>query len=89
MRYSVFGGPPPSRSDLPGRVTYSQLRTAASHDPTAFRAFWKINGMVCPPDEVYTDPEVIARTRETLGRHDAVPPFARPTREQLAGALAR
>ena len=34
---------------IPGRVTYSQLRVAASYDPIAFRAFWKINGMICPP----------------------------------------
>src|ERR1700751_1627110 len=47
MRHPIFGEPPPPSSGAPGRVTYSQLRVAASYDPTAFRAFWKINGMLC------------------------------------------
>ena len=57
--------------------------------PTAFRAFWKINGMVCPPDEVYNSPDVVACTRETLRRHGAAVPVAQPTREQFLAALAR
>jgi hypothetical protein len=36
-----------------GRVS-SQLRVAASYDPAAFRAFWKINGMLCPPGSIPT-----------------------------------
>jgi hypothetical protein len=88
MRHTIFGAPPPP-AETPGRVTYSQLRAAASYDPTAFRAFWKINGMVCPPDDVYTDPEVVACTRETLRRHGAAPLVAQPTREQLLTALNR
>ena len=60
---------------------------AASRDPTAFRALWKINGMVCPPEQVYTDPDVIARTQETLSRTAAAPPPAQPTRDQLLTAL--
>jgi hypothetical protein len=89
MRHTVFGAPPPPPSQSPGRVTYSQLRVAASYDPIAFRAFWKINGMVCPPDEVYTDPDVIACTQETLRRHGTAPPVAQPAREQLLTALTR
>src|ERR1700733_1208981 len=87
MRHTIFGAPPPRPSRTPGRVTYSQLRVAASRDPTAFRALWKINGMVCPPEQVYTDPDVIARTQETLRRGTA-PPAAQPAREQLLTALA-
>jgi hypothetical protein len=64
------------------------LRAAAATHPTAFRALWKINGMVCPPDEVYTDPDVIACTRETLGRLGPPPPAAQPSRAQLLAALA-
>ena len=89
MRHTIFGAPPPPPAETPGRVTYSQLRAAASYDPAAFRAFWKINGMVCPPGEVYTDPDVVACTREILRRHGAAPPVAQPTREQLLTALAR
>jgi len=89
MRHTIFGAPPPRPSQTPGRVTYSQLRAAASWDPAAFRAFWKINGMVCPPEQVYTDPDVIACTQETLSRHGTAPPVAQPTREQLLTALGR
>ena len=89
MRHIIFGAPAPRPSRTPGRVTYSQLRVAASRDPTAFRAFWKINGMVCPPEQVYTDPDVITCTQETLRRHGAAPPVAQPTREQLLTALTR
>jgi hypothetical protein len=54
----------------------------------AFRAFWKISGMVCPPEAVYTDPHVVACTREALSRHGSGPLVAQPTREQLLAALA-
>jgi hypothetical protein len=88
MRHAISGAPPPRPAETPGRVSYSQLRSAASWDPTAFRAFWKINGMVCPPGQVYTDPEVVACTQETLRQHGTAPPVTQPTREQLATALA-
>ena len=89
MRHTIFGAPAPPPSQTPGRVTYSQLRVAASYDPIAFRAFWKINGMICPPEEVYTDPDVVACTQETLRRSGAGPPVIQPTREQLLTALTR
>jgi hypothetical protein len=89
MRHTIFGAPPPPPSQAPGRVTYSQLRAAASYDPTAFRAFWTINGMTRSPEEIYTDPDVVACTQETLRRHGTTPPAAQPTREQLLIALTR
>jgi hypothetical protein len=45
--------------------------------------------MVCPPDQVYTDPDVVAYTRETLRRHGAAPPLAQPTHEQFLTALTQ
>jgi hypothetical protein len=87
MRHTIFGAPPPPRPETPGRVTYSQLRAAASWDPAAFRALWKINGMICPPAQVYTAPDVVACTHQTLRRHSAAPPAARPTPEELLTAL--
>lgn len=87
LRHTIFGAPLPPAAESPGRVTYAQLRAAASYDPAAFRALWKINGMTCLPDLVYTDPDVVARTRETLKRHSAVPPAAQPTRAELLTAL--
>jgi 2-polyprenyl-6-methoxyphenol hydroxylase-like FAD-dependent oxidoreductase len=87
LRHTILGtpsSPPPHRPD---RVTYAQLRTAAPFDPRVFRAFWKIMGMVCHPDDVYTDPAVIARTHEIIRDHGSGPPIAQPSRQQLQAAL--
>ena len=86
VRHNVFGSPapPPPPDD---RVTYGQLRNAAAFDPTAFRAFWKVMGMITRPDEVYTDPEVIRCTREVLVRHGAAPPIAQPSHADIETAL--
>ncbi len=88
MRHTVFGEPAPR---VPGaavdRVSYPQLRVAGCYNPAAFRAFWKINGMVCPPEEAYTDPDVIAATRAALSRHGSGPPVAQPAPGQLLAAL--
>jgi hypothetical protein len=70
-------------------VSYPQLRVAGCYDPVAFRAFWEINGMVCLPEEVYTDPHVVACMREALSRYGSGPPVAQPIREQLLAALAQ
>ena len=63
------------------------LRVALSQAP--FRAFWKINRMVCSPGGAYTDLDVVACTRETPRRYGSPPPVAQPTREQLLTTLAR
>ncbi|MGH3270047.1 MAG: hypothetical protein ACRDN1_13490 [Trebonia sp.] len=39
---------------------------AASFDPAAFRAFWKLMSMFCQPDDVYRDPHIVARTQDAL-----------------------
>jgi hypothetical protein len=89
LRHTIFGAPAPDPPPLaPDRITYAQLRAAASVDPTAFRAFWKIMGMMCPPEEVYTDSRVVARTWEILKQRGDRPPIAQPSREQLLTALA-
>src|SRR5690348_5752134 len=88
MRHTIFGEPGPAPPAAADRVSYPQLRVAGCYDPVAFRAFWKINGMVCPPEAVYTDPHVVACTREALGRHGSGPLVAQPTRAQLLAALA-
>jgi hypothetical protein len=70
------------------RITYAQLRAAAPFDPTAFRAYWTIMGMLRRPDEVYTDPGVVASTREALRHRGGGPSMAQPTRAQLLAVLA-
>jgi 2-polyprenyl-6-methoxyphenol hydroxylase-like FAD-dependent oxidoreductase len=89
LRHSIFDAPlPPSPPTAPGRVTYAQLRTAAQFEPAAFRAFWKIMGMTCTPDEVYTDPHVVAITDQVISDHGSGPRMTQPTRKQLLAALA-
>ncbi len=86
-----WGDPPRTAVKFASKhaVTYAQLRTAAQFDPTAFRAFWQIMGMIRRPDEVYTDPHVVAATHAVLQRHGSAPAMAQPTRAQLLAALAR
>jgi 2-polyprenyl-6-methoxyphenol hydroxylase-like FAD-dependent oxidoreductase len=90
LRHTIFGAPAPDRpAAIADRIDYLHLRTAALFDPTAFRAFWHVMGMIRRPDEVYADPRVVACTRDVLQRHGGVPPPVQPTREQLLAALAR
>src|SRR5579885_451744 len=89
LRHRIFGAPlPPAPPEVAGRVTFEQLRTAALFDPTIFRAFWKVMGMLSRPDEVYADPTVVALTHEVLRDHGGRPPIAQPSRAELLAALA-
>jgi hypothetical protein len=88
LRHTIFGEPAPAAVEAPDRVTYAQLRTAAWYDPTAFRGFWNLMGMLRLPNEVYCDPQIVAATREAIHRHGSAPPIQQPTREQLLAALA-
>lgn len=93
LRHTIFDTPDaPARHPPPlpnHRVTYAQLRSAAVVAPTAFRAFWKIQCMSCPPEEVYTDPHVVACTQNVLDHLSSQALMAQPTREHLLAALAR
>jgi 2-polyprenyl-6-methoxyphenol hydroxylase-like FAD-dependent oxidoreductase len=88
LRHNALGDPvpesPPAEAD---RVSYDQVRAAGPFDPVVFRAFWKVMGMIATPGEVYTDPEVVARTREVLRARGGSAPAGQPTREQLRVAL--
>jgi ATP dependent DNA ligase domain len=90
LRHRIFDAPlpatPPAVFD---RVTFEQLRTAALFDPTVFRAFWRIMGMISRPNEVYTDLHIVALTQEVLRHYGDRPPMVQPTREQLLAALER
>ena len=88
LRHTIFGAPRPNAPPAPAdRVTFGELRLAALFDPTAFRAFWNVYGMIRRPNAIYTDPEVVACTRRVLREHGAGPPMPEPTREQLLGVL--
>ena len=88
LRHFIFGAPAPVQPSLTAdRVTYGQLRTAALYDPAAFRAFWRIMGMIRRPEEEYSDPHIVARTHETLREHGSGPQIVQPSREELLAAL--
>jgi 2-polyprenyl-6-methoxyphenol hydroxylase-like FAD-dependent oxidoreductase len=87
-RHAVFGtplAPPPIRPD---RIAFGELRMASLLDPTLFRTFWRLWGMIERPDDVYTDPEVVLRTREVLMTGGPPPPMPAPDRDRLLAALA-
>ncbi len=89
LRHRIFGAPPPPASiAVSDRISFEQLRTAALFDPTIFRAFWKVMGMLSRPDEVYADPAVVALTHDVRRRHGSRPPMAQPTRAERLAALA-
>ncbi|HTA11430.1 MAG TPA: hypothetical protein VK836_23120 [Streptosporangiaceae bacterium] len=89
LRHAVYGAPlPREQSPCSGRITFAQLRMAASVDAAAFRGLWKIMGMTCKPADVYADPLVVARTRAALRNGGGAPTMVRPSRDQLRAALA-
>jgi hypothetical protein len=61
---------------------------AMPFDAIVFRAFWRVMGMLAKPDDVYTDPDVVARTQYVLSSFDTAPSMTPPTRAQLEAALA-
>jgi 2-polyprenyl-6-methoxyphenol hydroxylase-like FAD-dependent oxidoreductase len=88
LRHNIFGAPAPAAaSSMSDRVTFAQLRAAARFDPTAFRSLWRVMGMIGRPDEIYSDPEVVARTHETLREHGGVKSLVQPSRERVLAAL--
>ena len=45
-------------------------------------------GMPGRPGDFYTDPAIVARTREIIRSRGSAPPMSQPTREQLLTALS-
>jgi len=88
LRHRLFGAPAPETTPEQGRVTFAALRAAMPFDPVAFRAFWRVMGMLAKPDEVYTDPDVVARTQDALRSVGAAPASTQPTHAQLEAAFA-
>ncbi len=90
LRRTIFGEPapePPALSE--DRVSYGQIRMAAAVDPVAFRAYWRIQGMLSLPMEVYADAEVVAATCAALKHPEDLPVMAQPTRDELLAALVK
>jgi 2-polyprenyl-6-methoxyphenol hydroxylase-like FAD-dependent oxidoreductase len=88
LRHNIDGAPAPETPPpITDRVTFTQLRTAAMFDPTAFRGFWEIMGMTRSPEEIYHDPRIVVATREALEQHQE-PPLLQPSPDELASALS-
>jgi 2-polyprenyl-6-methoxyphenol hydroxylase-like FAD-dependent oxidoreductase len=88
LQHRIFDAPAPIPPAVdPDRVSFSELRTAAMFDPGVFRAFWRFYGMLEKPDRVYTDPAVVACTRQALRQLEATAAIAQPSQEQLVAAL--
>jgi 2-polyprenyl-6-methoxyphenol hydroxylase-like FAD-dependent oxidoreductase len=90
LRHNIFDAPAPAAaSPSPDRVSFAELRTAAQFDPTVFRAFWRVMGMLSRPGEIYTNPAVVSRTSEVLRERMGSPPMVQPARERMLAALQR
>ena len=87
LRHTVLGEPSPVPSPAEDRITFGELRQAGQLDPVAFRALWKIMGMLGHPTEIYQDPALVARVRRTLAVRTPAP-MAQPTRDELNTALS-
>jgi 2-polyprenyl-6-methoxyphenol hydroxylase-like FAD-dependent oxidoreductase len=87
LRSVVLGAPAPVPVAQPDRVSLGELRAASGLDPQALRSFWEVMGMLRLPDEVYGDPEVVARTRSLLRESPPVR-VPQPDRARLAAALS-
>jgi hypothetical protein len=88
LRHTLSGTPAPETAPLEDRVTFAALRAAMPFDALVFRAFWRVMGMLARPDDVYTDPDVVARTQDVLRSLDAAPAMTQPTRAELEAARA-
>jgi hypothetical protein len=86
LRHTLFGVPLPAPRQRSDRVTFPELRNAMPYDGAVLRAFWRVMGMLSPPEQVYTDPEVVTRTFEVLQAHPPQPP-PQPTRADLDAVL--
>ena len=88
LRHRVFDSPVPAPASATAeRVTYPQLRTASRYDPTAFRAMWRVMGMIDRPDNIYTDPHVVQCTQQALREHCGGASLNPPPPTQLLAAL--
>jgi hypothetical protein len=78
LRHTILGHSAPAPPPLdPDRITFTQLRAAASFDATAFRAFWKLMFMLSQPDDVYRDPHIVAHVHHALNNQGRESPSAR------------
>jgi 2-polyprenyl-6-methoxyphenol hydroxylase-like FAD-dependent oxidoreductase len=87
LRHHVLGDPAPPPATSEARISFSELRLAAMFDPVAYRAFWRLYGMLQKPEDIYSDPAVVECVRRVLKTPRGFPSANQPGREQLLAAL--
>jgi 2-polyprenyl-6-methoxyphenol hydroxylase-like FAD-dependent oxidoreductase len=88
LRHTLFGAPAPETTPLEDRVTFAELRAAMPFDAIVFRAFWRVMGMLAKPGDVYSDPDVVAHSRDVLRSLGTAPTMPQPTRTELEAVFA-
>lgn len=88
LRANHAGVAPPPLSPEPDRLTMAELRVAAPHDATVFRAMLRLMGMLAIPDDVYRDPEVLAAARAVIRDLPPAKAMPQPDPQRLLSVLA-
>jgi 2-polyprenyl-6-methoxyphenol hydroxylase-like FAD-dependent oxidoreductase len=86
IRHIVEGAPAPP-PPAAGTLGFGRLRAAAQVDATAFRALWRVMGMVGRPADVYEDAALAAHVETVLAEHPPARP-PQPTHDELEALLA-
>lgn len=86
LRHAVEGAPAPPPPP-PDRLGFGLLRAAAQIDAVAFRALWRVMGMIGRPTDVYEDPALVSHVHAVLAAGPPPRP-PQPTRAELEAALA-
>jgi hypothetical protein len=66
----------------------SRLAGGQGEGSWAHQKSWRVVGLLAKPDDVYTDPDVVAHTQDVLRSLDTAPTMTQPTRAELEAALA-
>ncbi|PKV97592.1 flavin-dependent dehydrogenase [Amycolatopsis echigonensis] len=85
LRHVVLGTPLVVQGRGAQPIGFAHLRAAAAVDATAFRALWELMGMLRSPEEIYSDPDVLAAISKTAPDL----PSPSPDMAMLQAALCR
>ncbi len=87
LRHNLTGGRPARIQPAEHWTNFAEIRAAMPFDPQVFRAFWRVMNMLCPPEEVYRDAEVVRLTRAALASSNGTTSTPQPERADIEAAL--